>query len=90
MSVKVHIRPQRYRYSHKVIIAHVDGDTVGECFDHLVRQFPGIEQDVFGEDGKLLSYVSIFVNGESTYPEDMAKPVKNDDRLYIMMIFPGG
>jgi len=73
-----------------VIIAEVDGDTVGECFDHLVKQFPGIEQDVFGEDGKLLSYISIFVNGESTYPGDLTKPVKDGDDIYVVPMIAGG
>lgn len=90
MSVKVHIRPLRYKYDYKVIIAEVDGDTVGECFDHLVKQFPGIEQDVFGEDGKLLSYISIFVNGESTYPGDLTKPVKDGDDIYVVPMIAGG
>lgn len=90
MSVKVHIRPLRYKYDHKVIIAEVDGDTVGECFDHLVKQFPGIEQDVFGEDGKLLTYISIFVNGESTYPGDLTKPVKDGDDIYVVPMIAGG
>jgi len=88
MKAKVHIRPAQY--GHNLIVAQVDGGTVGQCLDHLVRQFPGIEKDLFDEDGKLLGYINIFVNGESAYPEDLAKPVKEADEIYIVPMFAGG
>ncbi len=90
MSAKVHIKPIVYKHAHNLIVAEVDGDTVGQCFDHLVRQFPGIEKDLFDKDGKLLSYVNIFVNGESAHPEDLARPVKDDDDIYVVPIIEGG
>ena len=30
--------------------------------------------------------VDIFVNAENAYPEELAKPVKDGDKLYIIMI----
>ena len=90
MSVKVHIRPILYKHSDNLVIAEVDGDTVGQCLNHLVKQFPGIEKELFGKDGKLLSYVNIFVNGESVYPDDLAKSAKDGDEIYIVPMVQGG
>ena len=90
MSVKVHIRPILYKHCDNLVIAEVDGDTVGQCLNHLVRQFTGIEKELFGKDGKLLSYVSIFVNGESVYPEDLARPVKDGDEIHVVPMVQGG
>ncbi len=90
MSLKVHIKPLRYKYPQEFIVAEVNGNTVGDCFDHLTKQFPGIEQDLFGKDGKLFSHISIFVNGESAYPEDLTRPVKDGDDIYIIPMIAGG
>jgi len=38
----------------------------------------------------LLNYVDIYVNQESSYPEELAKPVKDGDELHITMIIAGG
>ena len=55
----------------------VSGTTVGECLDKLVEQFPGVKPKLFGKNGKLLNYVDIYVNQDSSYPEELAKPLKN-------------
>ena len=71
-------------------MAEVNGNTVGECLKHLVKQFPGIEKELFDKNGKLDSSYDIYVNGESTYPERLAKSVKDGDELSIILIIGGG
>jgi hypothetical protein len=38
----------------------------------------------------LLNYVDIYVNQDSSYPEELAKPVKDGDRLSIALMIAGG
>jgi molybdopterin converting factor small subunit len=90
MSIKVNINPGLYQYTNNQRIAEVNGNTVGQCLNHLVKQFPGIEKGLFDKNGKLLNYVDIYVNGESAYPEELAKPVKDGDELYIVITVAGG
>ena len=90
MSIKVYIKPIVYKCGGDIIVAEVDGFTVGQCLDHLVKQFPGIEQDLFVKDDKLLSYVNIFVNGQIAYPDDLARPVKDADEIYVIPMIQGG
>jgi len=90
MSIKVYIKPIVYKCADNIIVAEVDGFTVGQCLEYLVTQFPGIEQDLFAKDGKLLSYVNIFVNGQIAYPEDLARPVKDADEIYVIPMIQGG
>ena len=71
-------------------VARVDGSTVGECIKHLVERFPVIEKELFDNKGKLFTYIDIYINGESAYPEELAKPVKDGDELYITLIIGGG
>jgi len=90
MGIKVNINPTLYQYTNNQGIAEVKGDTVGQCLDHLVKQFPGIEKALFDKKGKLLNYIDIYINGESSYPEELSKPVKEGDELHIVIIIAGG
>ncbi|MCK5581341.1 MAG: hypothetical protein KAJ18_08720, partial [Candidatus Omnitrophica bacterium] len=56
----------------------------------LIQQFPGIETKLFDKNGKLLNYVDIYVNQESSYPEELAKSVKDVDELFITFMIAGG
>ena len=90
MSVKIKISPVFYQYTNGQKIAEVHGSTVGQCLDHLVTRFPGIKKQLFSKNGKLFEYIMISVNGESTYPDGLKKPVNDGDTLSIMFIVGGG
>ena len=42
------------------------------------------------KDGALLDYVTVYVNGESAYPEELARSVNDGDELYIERMIAGG
>ena len=90
MSIKINIHPGLHHFTNDQDVAEVNGSTVGQCLDHLVKQFPGIEKGLFDKNGKLLNYVDIYVNLESAFPEELAKPVKDGDELHIIVIIAGG
>ena len=92
MSIKINIHPIFYHLTNDQTVVEVDGNakTVGQCLDQLVARFPEIEKGLFEKKGKLLNYVDIYVNGESAYPEELAKPVKDGDELYLVVIIAGG
>ena len=90
MSVKVNIHPILYHLTNDQDVAEVNGSTVGQCLEQLVAQFPEIKQGLFGKDSQLLDYVDIYVNGESAYPEELAKPTKDGDTIHIVLMIAGG
>ncbi len=90
MSIKIDIPSYLQPYTNSMEIVEVNGSTVGGCLNHLVKQFPGMEKMLFGKNGKLHSYVGIYINGEDAYPGELAKPVKEGDELYILYIISGG
>lgn len=91
MSIKVNILyPPLQRFTDNQEIVKANGSTVGECLDHLVKQFPAIEKGLFDRHGQLLNYVYFFINGKGAYPTDLAKPVKDGDELTISLLLPGG
>jgi len=79
MSVRINLHPNLYQYT---------GDR--QCLRDLVKQFPELKKGLFSKDGKLLNYVDIYVNQESSYPEELAKPVKDGDELYIAFMIARG
>ena len=90
MSVKINIPQFLQHLANDVKTADVNGSTVGECLNDLVKRFPQFEELLFDKNGKLLKYVDVYINEESTYPEELAKPVNDGDELYIMNIIAGG
>ena len=89
MSIKMHISPLFSQYTRNQHTAEVDGDTVGQCLNHLIRQFPDMKKALFN-DNELLPYIEIYINGESAYPEELVRPVKPGDELYLLFTIDGG
>ena len=90
MSITVKFHQTLRQLTNNQATAEVRGTTVGECLNDLVRQFPGIKKKLFDKKGKLLNYVDVYVNLESSYPEELAKPVKDGDTLSITLMIAGG
>ena len=90
MSVRIIIHPLLYHVTNNQEVIEVNGSTVGECLKEFVAHFPETNKVLFDNDGNLLGYVDIYVNGESAYPEELAKPVKDGDELHIVLIIAGG
>ena len=90
MSVKVNINPFLSHLINDQNVVEVNGSTVGQCLQQLVARFPELKNWLFEKDGKLNRLVDIYVNLESSYPEELAKPVKDGDELHIIVIISGG
>jgi molybdopterin converting factor small subunit len=90
VSITVNIHQALRHLINNQATAGVSGTTVGECLADLVTQFPGIETKLFNKKGKLLNYIDIYVNLESSYPEELAKPVMDGDKLSITLMIAGG
>ena len=90
MSVKIVIPSYLRPFTTNLEAVEVNGSTVGGCLNNLSNQFPDMEEKLFTKNGKLLSYVGIYVNGEDAYPEELAKPIEDGDELHIIYIIGGG
>jgi len=90
MSIRVNIHPYLYHLTNNQDVVEVDGTTVGECLEDLIKQFPDIGQVLFDINGKFINYVNIYINMEDAFPDELAKPVKDGDELHILPIIMGG
>ena len=87
MSIRVNI-PLSNHLTEGISVTEVNGSTVAECLKQMEKQFPRFIP--FSKDGKLLASFSIYVNGESVYPEELDKPVKDGDELSVLLMLSGG
>lgn len=87
MSIKVY-SPFLLQYTENKSALEVNGKTVRECLEDLVKQFPKL--NLFDKKHKLIPYIEVSVNGEYCHPEALAKPVKDGDELRIFIILAGG
>jgi molybdopterin converting factor small subunit len=90
LGVKVHIHKTHRQYTNGMEAVEVEGSTVRECLKHLVGQFPGMEKELFGKKGDLRNIFEIYINLETAYPDELAKPVKDGDEIYITFMLAGG
>jgi molybdopterin synthase sulfur carrier subunit len=90
MSVQIDIPPFLRDITDDAKMVNVSGDTVGECLENFIEQFPESKDFLFDKDGKLLKYLDVYVNGKSAYPEELTKKVNNGDKISILYLIIGG
>ena len=90
MSVKVHIHTTHRQFTNGLKVVSLEGGTVGECLNQLIKQFPGMEKALFAKKDLLLKNVEIYLNRESAYPNELVKPVKDGDEIHLVVMLAGG
>ena len=90
MSVTMNLHPRLQHLTNGQAVVKVKGNTVGQCLDNLVRQFPKIKPWLFYKKDRLRNYVDIYINQKSAYPEELSKAVRDGDELNIMFLVIGG
>ena len=90
MPVKIHIHATHRRFTGGLEVVAVEGSTVGECLNQLIKQFPGMEKALFVKKDKLLNIVEVYVNHATAYPNELVKPVKDGDEIHLIIMLAGG
>ena len=88
MKVNLHLTLRQYTNGQEAV--EVGGQTVGECLRNLVSMFPGLGPNIFDKKGGLNNVVEIYLNLQSAYPNELAKPVKDGDEIHVAMMLAGG
>ena len=90
MSVKVSLHRTHRQFTDGLEVVEVQGTTVGECLDHLAKKYPGMVAAIFAKQGKLRNHIEVFLNDATTYPQELAMPVKDGDEIHIAVMVAGG
>lgn len=78
-------------YTNGQIEVPVEGRTVAEAMDQLVRQYPTLKPHLYNGDGKLRPFVNLFV-GENNIKDlqGLATPLGADARVLLVPSIAGG
>jgi adenylyltransferase/sulfurtransferase len=69
----------------------VQAATVGEALSRLVAEHPDLRRHLYTEDGRLRSFVNVYLNDEDVrYLQREATAVKEGDVLSIVPSIAGG
>ncbi|HXJ43425.1 MAG TPA: ubiquitin-like small modifier protein 1 [Bryobacteraceae bacterium] len=67
------------------------GATVGEVLSALITRFPDLKKNLYNDEGKLRSFVNVYLNDEDIrYTGKEATAVKDADTLSIVPSIAGG
>ena len=91
MSVKVIIPTPLRPYAGKRDSAEFKAATVGEALGRLTAEFGDLRKHLFTDDGRLRSFINVYVNDEDIrYLAKENTPTKDGDTISIIPSIAGG
>jgi adenylyltransferase/sulfurtransferase len=79
------------QYAEKQDSVQLPGKTVGEVLGGLTSRFPDLRKQLYTDEGKLRSFVNVYLNDEDIrYLNKDATPVNDPDTLSIVPSIAGG
>src|ERR1700754_495871 len=91
MANKILIPTPLRPFTDKQESVEVAGGTVGELLAQLTTKYESLKKHLYTDDGKLRSFVNVYVNDEDIrYLQREQTPVKDGDTLSIIPSVAGG
>lgn len=91
MAVKVIIPTPLRQYAGKRESVDLDAKTVGEALGSLTTQFGELKRHLYSEEGKLRSFVNVYVNDEDIrYLQKEKTALQQGDIINIVPSIAGG
>ncbi len=91
MAVKVRIPSPLLKLTNNQGEVSADGNNVKEIFDDLEKNYPGIKERVYDEEGQLRRFINIYINEEDIrFVDGESSSVKDGDEMSIIPAIAGG
>jgi sulfur-carrier protein len=90
VGVKVNIHKTHRPNVDGLKVVETQGITVGECIEDLIARYPGMKAAIFDTKGQLRNTIDIYLNMESTYPDELKKGVQSGDEIHLTILLAGG
>src|ERR687891_2956247 len=91
MPTKILIPTPLRPFTDKKDAVEIDGNTIGEVLHNLTAKYGGLKQHLYSTDGKLRSFVNIYVNDDDIrYLQKDQTPLKAGDTVSIIPSVAGG
>jgi adenylyltransferase/sulfurtransferase len=91
LAIKIHIPTPLRPFTDKLEVIELEAATVGELLGNLTTRFSGLKQHLYNEQGRLRSFVNVYVNDEDIrYLQKDQTPLKAGDSVSIIPSVAGG
>jgi molybdopterin converting factor small subunit len=91
MMTKINIPTPLRQYVGKHPTVEVKAGTIAEALSGLVSKHPDLRRHLYTDDGKLRSFVNVYLNDEDVrYLQKEATAVKDSDTISIVPSIAGG
>jgi hypothetical protein len=90
MSIEIELSSAFGIFTGDVLNVKTEAKTVREALRGLVKQFPRLERLLLNKDGDLQQTYDYFINGQSVFPRDMSRQLKDGDKLNVLYLIHGG
>jgi molybdopterin converting factor small subunit len=88
---KIHIPTPLRQYTGKLPTVEVKAGTVAEALSSLTARHPDLRRHLYTEDGKLRSFVNVYLNDDDVrYLQKEATAIKDGDSISIVPSIAGG
>ena len=88
---KIAIPTALRRYANEQAAVTVEGTTIKEALASMTAQYPDLQKHLFDGEGKLRSFVNVYVNDEDIrYQQQDDTPVSENDDIAIIPSIAGG
>ncbi|MBW1792009.1 MAG: MoaD/ThiS family protein [Deltaproteobacteria bacterium] len=86
MSIKVHLYlglPRVTKSDGNIDFFEVQGETVGECLENMIKEIPDVKNAIFDDNGEYLEQIDIWVNQNAAYTAGPGRPVNDGDKIFL-------
>jgi adenylyltransferase/sulfurtransferase len=91
MPVSIHIPTPLRPFTDKLDVVQASGATVAEVLQDLTTRYGGLKQHLYAPDGRLRSFVNIYIGDEDIrYLQKEGTPVKDGQTISIIPSVAGG
>lgn len=91
MNVQVRLPAPLRPYADKQEAVSLEGATAGEILRRLVERHDGLKKHLFAEDGRLRSFVNVYINDTDVRSlQGLDTPVKDGDTVLLVPAIAGG
>lgn len=91
MAVKVMIPTPLRQYTERKDAVEIEASSIADALQRLTAQFGGLRKHLYNDEGKLRSFVNIYLNDEDIrYLQKDQTPVNPNDVISIVPSIAGG
>ncbi len=91
MQVTVRVPAPLQKLTQNQAEVKANGANIRELIEDLEKKFPGIEERIYDETGKIRRFINIYVNEEDVrFLQQEETPLKDGDEVSIIPAIAGG